>query len=593
MNFFNNLSIGKKFLCGTLFIAGIFTIISWQSIGTIIHCHHACRALLDGAFTTKSLAQSAQTEFYALTETANQSLFYAQLGDAAKSGSLQNKFMSDAQALNASLDKVLAALNGDPQVDKSIIAGLLAEAETAKNALNTEYVPLIQKLGDIRQYQENNRQLSADFTRTPEISQKIGASIDRVFKGIGDSAEGVYAAYLAYLMGIIFKLRVFIILTVGLSIAIALVLGLVLRKPLREAEQVARALAAMDFSVQIPADRTDEIGVIQQALIKIRDSLRQGIDDLNSHLAKATENGKRLNPVIAESSDALSVITGNMDTMQSETDTQMQSVAQTSNAVEEITKSIESLNHAVQTQAAHIVESSAAIEEMVANIDSIRSIVSGVMKTTDTLSKSSSAGHSMLIKLAEEIGRIREQSATLQNANKTIADIAGQTNILAMNAAIEAAHAGESGKGFAVVAGEIRKLAELSGKESNAISEEIQKIEQEIQRITEVSNETVESMDRMFTEIKAMDDSFAQVNHAVEEQASGGSEILIALKTIQDMTIQVRDGAGAIHQQSGSIHGEMTTLRRISQDVATRAYEVKTASGSIASFLEDTKYLAG
>jgi methyl-accepting chemotaxis protein len=362
----------------------------------------------------------------------------------------------------------------------------------------------------------------------------------------------------------------------------------------REVKRAAAALAAMDFSVKIPENRNDEIGTIQRALIKIRDSLCKAMDDLTAHLSTVTANSKRLNPVIVESSDALGVITGNMDVMNSETDTQMKSVTQTSNAIEEIIKSIDSLDQAVHTQAAHIAESSAAIEQMVANIASIRSVVSGVTKTTDTLSKSSTSGHSMLIKLAEEISRIREQSATLQNANKTIADIAGQTNILAMNAAaIEAAHAGESGKGFAVVAGEIRKLAELSGKESNAISEDIKKIEQEIQRITEVSNETVRSMDRMFTEIKAMDDSFAQVNQAVEEQAAGGSQILIALKTIQDMTVQVRDGAGAIHRQSGSIHEEMSTLQRISQNGAARAHEVKTASGSIASFLENTKALAG
>ncbi|MDR0553178.1 MAG: methyl-accepting chemotaxis protein, partial [Treponema sp.] len=254
---------------------------------------------------------------------------------------------------------------------------------------------------------------------------------------------------------------------------------------------------------------------------------------------------------------------------------------------------IEFLDHAVHTQAAHITESSAAIEQMVANIASIRSVVSGVTKTTDTLSKSSVSGHSMLVKLAEEISRIREQSATLQNANKTIADMAGQTNILAMNAAIEAAHAGESGKGFAVVAGEIRKLAELSGKESNAISEERKKIEQEIQRITEVSNETVRSMDTMFTEIRAIDDSFTQVNQAIEEQAAGGSQILTALKTIQDMTGQVRDGAGMIRRQSGSIQEEMAKLRQISQDVTSRAHEVKVASGSITSFLENTKAMTG
>jgi methyl-accepting chemotaxis protein len=297
--------------------------------------------------------------------------------------------------------------------------------------------------------------------------------------------------------------------------------------------------------------------------------------------------------VIVKSSDALGTITGNMDAMQGETGAQMESVAQTSAAIEEIIKSIDSLNRAVQTQADHITQSSAAIEQMVANIASIRSVVAGVTKTTGALSKSSSDGHSMLVKLTEAVTHIQEQSATLQTANKTIADIAEQTNILAMNAAIEAAHAGEAGRGFAVVAAEIRKLAELSGKESSAVSEEIKKIEQGIEQITGVSNQTVGAMDTIFTGIRSMDASFAQVNHAVEEQSAGGSRILAALKSIQDMTVRVRDGAGVIHRQSGSIHEEMAALRRISGNVTARAREVKTASGNIALILEDTKAMTG
>jgi methyl-accepting chemotaxis protein len=195
----------------------------------------------------------------------------------------------------------------------------------------------------------------------------------------------------------------------------------------------------------------------------------------------------------------------------------------------------------------------------------------------------------MLLKLVEEIKRIQKQSTNLQNANKTIFEITAQTNILAMNAAIEAAHAGEAGKGFAVVAGEIRKLAELSSKESEGISAEIRKMEKGIAQITSVSNETVKSMDTIFTKIKTMDDSFAQVNNAVEEQASGGSQILNALQNIKSVTLQVRDGAETIHKQSGKIYEGMETLQQVSQNVIKRAGVVKDGSRDIATFLEEAK----
>ena len=362
--------------------------------------------------------------------------------------------------------------------------------------------------------------------------------------------------------------------------------------PLRGIEDIAEALSGMDFSVDIKKFRTDDLGAMQRALIKIRDSLHKALEDLKVHLDTMTLTGKQLNTVIVDSSNALGVISDNMNVMQTEADAQMASVSQTSDAIEEIVKSIDSLDNAVYTQATQIVESSAAIEQMVANITAVRNVVGNVSKTTDTLSRSSAAGHSMLLKLSEEVSQMKDQSATLQTANKTIADIAGQTNILAMNAAIEAAHAGESGKGFAVVASEIRKLAELATKESEGISTEIKKLEKAIERIGTVSQDTVAAMNTIFQEIKTLDSSFSQVNSAIEEQSVGGGQILTALKTIQDMTGQVRDGTGAIHQQSDSIYQEIVKLQQTSEDVTKRAGEVKLASENIAAFLEKAKEIS-
>ena len=161
-----------------------------------------------------------------------------------------------------------------------------------------------------------------------------------------------------------------------------------------------------------------------------------------------------------------------------------------------------------------------------------------------------------------------------------------------MNAAIEAAHAGESGKGFAVVAAEIRKLAELSGKESESISIEIKNMEKAIDQISAVSKDTVESMDTIFQEIKAMDTSFGTVNNAVEEQTAGGAQILTALKTIQDMTMQVQAEAGVIFERSNTIHQELTKLHAISEDVTGNINEVRDASRSISSFLQSAKEIA-
>jgi methyl-accepting chemotaxis protein len=365
-----------------------------------------------------------------------------------------------------------------------------------------------------------------------------------------------------------------------------------LTSPIKAIEQTADSLARLDFGVDIPLARTDEIGNIQQALLKIRDSLRKSMQELHDNLAQMTSDRTRLKTVVVESTDALEIISGNMDSVQNRVTAQMEAVVMTSDASAEIFEYIDHLKDAVKDQGDRITESAEAIEDLVDHIESIRSVVINTGKATDTLSKSSETGHKMLVKLTEELKQIALQSRTLQTANKTIADIAGQTNILAMNAAIEAAHAGELGKGFAVVAGEIRKLAELASKESDSISSEIEKMGRGIEQISEVSRTTVEAMDTMFSEIKAMDSSFSRVNQSVQRQSADGTEILRALKDIRDTTDKVQTGTDVIVKRSHSIHQELKKLQNLSTEITKSVEEVHLASKNITDFLENARDLA-
>jgi methyl-accepting chemotaxis protein len=370
------------------------------------------------------------------------------------------------------------------------------------------------------------------------------------------------------------------------------ILRISLIRPIKEIVTAATALANMEFDIDISRERKDEIGEVQMAFHTIRNKLKKTITDINNeHLGQKNVSGN-LHISIRESSDGLGVIANNMASVQNKTDAQMDSVIRTSDSVEGIINHIHSLDDAVETQAETISRSSESIEQMVGDIDSVSTVVHQAHETTGNLSKSSEMGRKMLNNLTEELTRIADQSAFLEEANAALVNIAAQTNILAMNAAIEAAHAGEAGKGFAVVAGEVRSLAELSNKESASISNEIKNMRNGIEKMRQVSAETVETLGSMFTEVTDMQASLNTVNTAVEAQASNGTQVLKALTSLRETTNQVRTGSDEIQKESDSIYKMVENLRSISKDVNDSILDVQEASKRIADSLEVAQKIA-
>jgi methyl-accepting chemotaxis protein len=383
-----------------------------------------------------------------------------------------------------------------------------------------------------------------------------------------------------------------IVSAILLSALVALWVSRSLLKPIREMAGVGGSLAALQFDISIPMDREDEIGDIQRALNAIRNELKKTLADINNEHLGQKNVSENLHVSIRESSDGLNVIARNMNSVQSKTDAQMGSVEQTFDSVEGIIKHIRSLENAVDVQADTIARSSVSIERMVEDIDSVRTVVHRARETTGNLGKSSDAGRKMLTNLTGELAKLADQSAFLEEANAALVNIAAQTNILAMNAAIEAAHAGEAGKGFAVVSAEVRSLAELSNKESASISGEVKNMRDGIEKMRQVSVETVDTLGSMFTEITDMQASFNQVNTAVEAQASNGSQALGALAGLRETTDQVRSGSDKIQKESDAIHGVVENLKNISRDVNDSIQDVQQASKQIADSLNVAQKIA-
>ena len=201
---------------------------------------------------------------------------------------------------------------------------------------------------------------------------------------------------------------------------------------------------------------------------------------------------------------------------------------------------INGLDKLIENQSAGIVESSASIEEMVGNISSVSNSINKMTGEYNILMQITNAAKTRQDEVFKLVSNMALQSEQLAMANDVISQIASQTNLLAMNAAIEAAHAGEAGKGFAVVAAEIRKLAESSSEQSKSIKAELDKITAVISAVVDSTSVSRNEFEDIIEKVLSTNRLVNEISNAMMEQEEASKQILVALHEMNDSTSNVQ-----------------------------------------------------
>jgi len=243
---------------------------------------------------------------------------------------------------------------------------------------------------------------------------------------------------------------------------------------------------------------------------------------------------------------------------------QEESATEADNAVKNIQKSIDSLNTLIEDQSKSINTSSSAVEEMTANIHSVTRTLVENSKNVSKLTEASENGKVGLQTVVQKIQEIARNSEGLLEINSVMENIASQTNLLSMNAAIEAAHAGEAGRGFAVVAGEIRKLAVSSSAQSKTTAEMLKKIKSSIDSITVSSNDVLARFEVIDTGVKTVSQHEQNIRNAMEEQEVGGKQILDSMNHLKDISASVKKGAEDMLKSGGHLTKQTSDFIEIS-----------------------------
>ncbi|MDR2597805.1 MAG: methyl-accepting chemotaxis protein [Treponema sp.] len=567
LNLFKDASIGKKLMMLLIvFILGytIFGLISFSTLNTLsIHGN-----LYNQIVMSKDLIADVLPPPGYLIESYLDVLQLVDETDPAQ----MNYYFTELKRLEADYNErhefwVKETLLEKGELRDAMLIGAYDPAVSFFDIISKQFIPALQR-GD----REYARKLAyGDLKNLYTTHRK---SVDQVVMGATQKYENVEALASMTIKHDTKKLFIIAVAVIAAAVILSLAIRVSIVKPIVSVADTLKLVAEGDLTRSLNVDSKDEIGNLAHDFNFTMGKIRNLIKTIKYKISGLEHTSFELSENMDKTTDAVQQISSNLDSMRTLMVKQENGAEEAGKAVDDIKINIDSLKKTIEEQTESVDRSSSAIEEMTANINSVTKTLFENSKNVSALTEASENGKTGVQTVAQEIQEIAHDSEGLLEINSVMNNIAAQTNLLSMNAAIEAAHAGEAGKGFAVVADEIRKLAESSGQQSKTTATMLKKIKTSIDNITKSSNDVLNRFGAIDSSVKTVSFHEQNILNSMEEQQEGGKQILDSISRLRDITSSVKNGSDNMAKSGETLVRETDGFIKTSKETVDGMNEI-------------------
>jgi methyl-accepting chemotaxis protein len=368
-----------------------------------------------------------------------------------------------------------------------------------------------------------------------------------------------------------------------ISCLVAFVLSYTLTSPFKKLVSSFNVIAAGDLTAAPPDYASKEASALSAGFNTFATGISvlvKRIKDSSQSIGKVADD---LSQSILVTRETVSAVKDTVASIRQDISRENESIIHNESSVTQVMDGIERLDGKIREQSGQITGASSAIEELTASIHSIENSMAAANNHIQDLVHSSLEEKKRLSETAAATRLVEQESQALAEMNKVISDVATQTNLLSMNAAIEAAHAGETGKGFAVVAQEIRKLAETTAQQAKSSGDALLSVQKRIREITEASSHVEQSFDTMIELIHKVEKISADLKNATEEQSIGSQQLLDSIAALNAITRDVENGAVAMKTGAAGAVEACRSLTELSRHVDDKVSQCEEGARSLSA----------